>query len=109
LKGRKLSFNAAFIAHAPDAQPDRHNSMIDTGKYRLFVVVVSDQAEALAASKKLVEEEQVSSILLCPGFSNADVAGISEAVGEGVGVGVARTDAQSGRIAMQSMKDAGWF
>jgi hypothetical protein len=77
-----MAFNAAFIAHAPDADPARHHSMIDTGKYKL---------------------------LLCPGFTNKDVAELDEAVGEGCGIGVARIDPPGGRIAAEVMRAEGWF
>lgn len=98
-----MAFVAAFIAHAPDADPEKHRCVIDTGKYRLVVVVVSDQEQALAVSRELVEKEGIHSVLLCPGFTHADVAGIAEAVGENVGVTVARGDGPSNRIAVQTI------
>jgi hypothetical protein len=104
-----MAFNAAFFAHAPDADPARHTAEIDTGKYKLYVVVVKNQAEALEAAKRLVDEENVRSILLCPGFSNKDVAELDELVGPTVGIGVSRTDAPGNRIALEVMKEAGWF
>jgi hypothetical protein len=104
-----MAFNAAFIAHAPDADPARHHSRIDTGKYKLFVAVVSNQGQALEVAKKLVEEDEVKSILLCPGFTNKDVAELDEAVGEGCGIGVARIDPPGGRIAAEVMRAEGWF
>ncbi len=42
-----MAFKAAFIAHAPDADPEKHRAVIDTGKYKLYVTVVKDQAQAL--------------------------------------------------------------
>lgn len=96
-----MAFRAAFIAHAPDADPQRHRCTIDTGKYYLAVVVVSSQEQALAAGRKLVEEEGVRSIILCPGFTHADVAAIAAAVGESVGVNVARGDPPANRIAAE--------
>jgi len=98
-----MAFVAAFIAHAPDADPERHRCVIDTGKYRLVAVVVSDQEQALAVSRELVEKEGIHSVLLCPGFTHADVAAIAEAVGENVGVTVARGDGPSNRIAVQTI------
>ena len=64
----KMAFKAAFIAHAPDAEPEKHRCMVDTGKYVLFVVVVRDQSQAIAAARDLVAREGVHSILLCPGI-----------------------------------------
>jgi len=94
-----MAFTAAFIAHAPDADPDKTKALIETPKYRLFVVVVRDQEQAMETAKALVADEGVQSILLCPGFTNRDVAGLQDAVGDDVGVCVARGDAPSGRIA----------
>ena len=104
-----MAFNVAFIAHAPDADPAMHRSLIDTGKYKLFTVVVKNQAEALAVSKELVEDEGVKSILLCPGFTNKDIAELGEAAGEGVCIGVSRTDPPGSRVSMEVMKAEGWF
>ncbi len=96
-----MAFVAGFIAHAPDADPEKHRCVIDTGKYRLIVVVVSNQEQALEQSRRMVEEEGIHSVLLCPGFTHADVAAIAQAVGENVGVNVARGDGPSNRIALQ--------
>jgi hypothetical protein len=59
--------------------------------------------------KKFVKEEGIHSILLCPGFTHRDVAEISKAVGENVGVFVARGDGRSNRASMEVMKREGWF
>lgn len=103
-----MAFTTAFIAHCPDADP-ADIKLLETPTYKMFSVAVKDQAEALAVAKKLVSEEGVESILLCPGFSHKDIAELSEAVGAGCGLGVARTDAPSQRIAMAAMKREGWF
>jgi len=99
-----MAFTAAFIAHAPDADPEKTRALVETPKYKLFVVVVRNQEQAVETARGLVETEGVQSILLCPGFTNKDVAGIAEAVGEGVGVSVARGDTPSNRIAGEIIK-----
>ena len=99
-----MAFKAAFIAHAPDADPEKHNCLIDTGKYQLFVVVVRDQGQAVAAAEDLVAREGIHSILLCPGFTHADIAGIVEAVGPEVGVNVARGDGPANRVAFATLQ-----
>jgi len=104
-----MAFKAVFIAHAPDAGLEKHRCVIKTPSYNLFVAVVKNQEQAIEACKKFVEEEGVHSILLCPGFKHRDVAEISEAVGENVGVFVARGDGQSNKVSMKAMKEAGWF
>ena len=104
-----MVFKALFLAHTPDAEPKKHQSVIETSKYKLFVILVRDQKQALEISKEFVEREGVCSILLCPGFTNKDVAELSEAVGKNVGVSVARGDGPSSRIGLEAMKKAGWF
>jgi hypothetical protein len=94
-----MAFITAFIAHAPDADPEKSRALVETPKYKLFVVVVKDQEQAVDVARGLVAGEGVQSILLCPGFTNRNVAGIQDAVGDEVGVCVARGDAPSGRIA----------
>ncbi|GAG59902.1 unnamed protein product [marine sediment metagenome] len=104
-----MAFKAAFLAHAPDAEPERHRCVIETSKYKLFVVLVRNQEQAIEVCQKLVKEEGVHSILLCPGFTHRDVAGIAEAVGENAGVAVARGDGPSSRVSREVMKREGWF
>ena len=104
-----MAFKALFVAHAPDADPEKHESLIETPKYKFYAVVVKDQAQAVEACKKLVKEEGIHSILLCPGFTHKNIAEISEAVGENVSVCVARGDGPSSRVVMEIMKREGWF
>lgn len=103
-----MSFNAVFMAHAPDANP-ADISLLETPTYKLYSVAVKDQAEALATARKLVSENGVESIVLCPGFSNMDIAEIQEAVGDGVGISVARGDPRSNACAVRAMKREGWM
>jgi len=103
-----MSFNVLFIAHAPDANKDKHRSEINTGKYRLLSVVVRTQAEAVEVAKEIVETESIDTILLCPGFGHSDVAEIYNALGGRVGVGVARGDGPSNRISAQARKREGY-
>jgi hypothetical protein len=104
-----MAFTALFLATAPDADPGRHRSTIDTGMYRLHVVVVRDHEQALEVCRAAVAGDGVQSILLCPGHSNQDVGEIARAVGEGVSVSVARGDPRGGRVAARAMEEAGWF
>jgi hypothetical protein len=104
-----MPFTAAFIAHAPDADPEQHRALVDTGLYRLFAVVVKDQEQSLQVCRDLVGEDGVQSILLCPGHTHRDVAEIAAAVGDNVSVSVARGDARSARAAARAMQQAGWF
>ena len=104
-----MAFKSLFIAHAPDADMEKHRCVVETSLYKLFVVVVRDQQQAVSVAKKLLEEEGIHSILLCPGFTHADVAEIQDVVKDRAGVVVARGDGPSSRIARAVMEQAGWF
>ncbi|HDO42398.1 MAG TPA: hypothetical protein ENH03_05810 [Candidatus Bathyarchaeota archaeon] len=104
-----MAFKVVFLAHAPDANAEKHKCIIDTGKYKLFVVVVKNQDQAVEVCRKLVKEEGIHSVLLCPGFTHRDVAEIVKAVGENVGVFVARGDGPSHRASIEVMRREGWF
>jgi hypothetical protein len=105
-----MAFKVLFLAHAPDGEAEKHRCVIETSKYyKLFVVVVKSQEQAVKVCKEFVEKEGVQSILLCPGFTHRDIAEISEAVGESVGISVARGDGPSNRVSMEVMTREGWF
>jgi hypothetical protein len=104
-----MAFKVLFLAHAPDAVPEKHASMVETGKYKLFVRAVKSQSEALEACQNLVKKEGIHSILLCPGFTHANIAEIVEAAGTNVGVFVARGDPPSTRLSLEVMAREGWF
>lgn len=104
-----MAFKAVFVAHAPDADPEKHRCMIETPKYKLFVRVVQDQEQAVRVCRGLVKEEGIQSILLCPGFTHKNIAEIAEAVGEKAGVFVARGDGPSSRVTMGVMEREGLF
>jgi hypothetical protein len=93
-----MAFKAVFIAHAPDADFEKHHNLIDTGQYKLYTYVVKNQNEALKVCKDLYEKEQIDSVLLCPGFTHKDVAEIFEALDNKVAVCVSRGDGPSSKI-----------
>ncbi len=96
-----MAFKVVFLAHAPDAEPDKHRCVVETSKYRLLVVVVKDQVQAVGECKELVKDEGIHSVLLCPGFTHRNVAEIAEAVGGNVSVAVARGDGPSSRVSAE--------
>jgi len=104
-----MAFKVLFIAHTPDAEPEKHQCMVETPKYKLLVRLVKNQEQAVEVCKKLVREEGIHSILLCPGFTHQNVAEISEAVGKNVGISVARGDGPGGKVVQEVMKKEGWF
>lgn len=93
-----MAFKALFLAHAPDADCEKHRSVIDTGKYRLLTVVVKNQEEAIRISKTVYKKEKIDAIILCPGFTHVDVAEIFQALEGKVSVNVARGDGPSSKI-----------
>ncbi len=93
-----MAFKALFLAHAPDANYEKHNSIIDTGKYMLLTFIVKTQEEAIKVSKSIYEKEKIDAIILCPGFTHSDVSDIFQALEGKVSVNVARGDGPSSRI-----------
>lgn len=104
-----MVFKVAFIAHTPDADPEKHRWQIRTSKFELFIRLVKSQVEAIKTSEELQKKEGIHSILLCPGFTHKDVAELKEAVGENVGVFVARGDGPSNMISTEILRKEGWF
>lgn len=104
-----MAFKTLFLAHVPDANPEKHRCVVETDLYKLFSVLVKDHSEALEVCKRLVKEEGIHSIILCPGCTHLDVAEISEAVGRDVSVSVARGDVPSMQAARAVMEREGWF
>ncbi len=104
-----MSFNALFLAHAPDADKSIHRSRIETGMYKLLTVIVKSQSEALEVCNELIDKEQIDSILLCPGFTHRNVAEIVEATGNKVAVVVARGDGPSGKIVHAAFQRTGYI
>jgi len=104
-----MAFKVLFLAHAPDADKDKHRSMIDTGKYKLFSVVVKTQDEAIQVCEDFAKRERIDSIILCPGFTHTDVAEIAKITGNNVAVSVARGDGPSSKISQQARKREGYI
>ncbi|MBL7118424.1 hypothetical protein ISS96_00225 [Candidatus Bathyarchaeota archaeon] len=96
-----MAFKVVFLAHAPDAEPEKHRCTVETSKYKLFVRVVRNQEQAVEVCQELLKEQGIHSILLCPGFTHRDVAEISKAVGKNVAVSVARGDGPSNRVSAE--------
>ena len=103
-----MAFKVLFLSHAPDADKTQHRSSIDTGMYRLFTVVVGDQAEAMETCEDFYEREGIDAVLLCPGFTHRDVAEITRATQGHVAVCVARGDGPSARISAAAMQREGY-
>ncbi len=104
-----MPFTEAFVALVPDADAEKYRTVLETGLYRLVVVLTRDDDEAVRVCRQLVEDEGVQSIALCPGFTHADVAHVAEAVGDGIAVSVVRGDGPASQLLRQGLQAAGWF
>ncbi len=96
---------------APDGDPQKHRASIKTSKLEIFIVVVElmNVEQAVNVCRDLVQNEGVQAISLCPGFTHEAVARISNAVGEGISISVARGDVPSVMIAGGILGKEGWF
>lgn len=97
-----MAFKVVFLARVPDAEPDKHRCVVETSKYKLVVRLVKTQNQAVEVCRKLATEEAIDTIILCPGFTHRDIAEISQAVGDKVGVSVARGDGPSSKISLEA-------
>lgn len=93
-----MAFKSLFLAHAPDADYEKHNNIIDTGKYCLFSFVVKNQQEAIEVCQKMYKQEKINAVILCPGFTHNDVAEIFNVLDRKVSVNVSRGDGPSSKI-----------
>ncbi|WP_369019122.1 DUF6506 family protein [Thermatribacter velox] len=99
-----MAFKTLFLSYAPDADPKKHLSFVDTGKYQLWSVVAKNLEEALRSARELYEKEAIDAITLCPGFTHREVAEIFEALGSKASVSVARGDGPSNQIAQAALQ-----
>jgi len=104
-----MAFKVLFLAHAPDADKEKHRSVIETGMYKLFIVVVKNQKEAIEVCNEFKRDENIDSILLCPGFTHKDVAEIVKAAGSNIAVSVARADGPGNKISLEVRKREGYI
>ena len=104
-----MAFKVLFIAHTPDADPDKHRVVLETGKYKLTTVLVRNQAQALSACRDMAEKEGIHSVMLCPGFTHKDIAEIVAATENRVSVCVARGDGPSSALTQEALKKNGFL
>ena len=105
-----MTFKAAFVAMAPEADPERHRASIKTPKLELITVVADSGNfdQVVDVCRKLVQNEGVQSLTLCPGFSHQAVVEVANAVGDGVPINVARGDVPSATLTRKILKKEGW-
>ncbi len=92
-----MAFKVAVILGAPDADPDRHISVLKSSTIEVTTVLTrhSDIEREVAICRDLVQQKGIQSFILCPGFTHQAVARIAAAVGPGVSVNIARGDGPS--------------
>ncbi len=90
-----MALKAAFIFVAPEADAEKHQSVIATPVVELTVVGVKNYAVAVDVAKKLVDNGIVA-IELCGGFGVEGTAAVKRAVGSKAAVGVVRFDNHPG-------------
>lgn len=93
-----MAFKALFLSHAPDADYEKHRNVINTGKHKLFTVVVKNQMEAIKVAKNIYKNEKIDAVILCPGFTHNDVSEIFKALKGKVSINVSRGDGPSNKI-----------
>jgi len=105
-----MTFKAAFVAMAPEADPERHRATIKTPKLELITVVADSGNfdQVVDVCRNLVQNEGVQSLTLCPGFSHQAVVEVANAVGDGVPINVARGDVPSATLTRNILKKEGW-
>jgi len=57
-----MAFKSLFLTHTPDANYEKNRSVIETGRYKLFTVIVKTQEEAIKAFQTLHEKEKIDAI-----------------------------------------------
>ncbi|MCR4409940.1 MAG: DUF6506 family protein [Candidatus Saccharicenans sp.] len=103
-----MKFKTIIISKAPDADLEKHRALVETGKMKLWVQVVTTSDQAYELVRKLVAEEGLHSVLLCPGFSHLEVARMQEVAGPAVSVSVARGDGPGNRVIAEVFRQVGW-
>ncbi|NPV82680.1 MAG: hypothetical protein HPY46_03715 [Candidatus Aminicenantes bacterium] len=103
-----MKFKTIVISKAPDADPEKHRALVETEKMKLWVQVVRTTDQACELVRKLVAEEGLHSVLLCPGFSHLEVARLQEVAGPSVSVSVARGDGPGNKVIAEVFRQVGW-
>ena len=102
-----MAFKTLFIAKSNDAERIKHRSVINTGKTVLHSVIVKNLEEAREECRSYRGENQIDAIVLCPGFTNMEVAEIMKETNGKVSVAVARGDGPSSKIVQEAFKREG--
>lgn len=90
-----MALKAAFMFVAPEADPAKHRTQIETAQVTLTTVGVKDYQTAAQVAQELVQSGIVA-IELCGGFGIEGTALVKRAVNGKAAVGVIRFDNHPG-------------
>ena len=94
-KNMSEKVEAAFIFVAPETDPAKHRSVIETPVLNLTTVGVSTYRQGVSEAVKLADSG-VKAIELCAGFGNEGIAMVAKAVRGKATVGAVRFDHHPG-------------
>ncbi len=87
-----MTIQAVFIFTSPEADPNLHYSVTDTGGIKLLTFAVKNYEMACDLVRNLIVKEKIDAIELCGGFGVEGVALVNQAAGGKIPVGVVRFD-----------------
>ncbi|MFC7406261.1 DUF6506 family protein [Georgenia alba] len=82
-----MSVSWAYIYEHPGTDPVGDRTVVDRGGQRALLVPVPTAASAADVARTLVEEDGVTLVELCGGFTSADVAQVAGSLPHHVAVG----------------------
>ncbi|MFO8184522.1 MAG: DUF6506 family protein [Candidatus Aegiribacteria sp.] len=101
-----MRFNTLYVSKWADGDPS-DTRVIETETYTLHSMVVGDSCDREKTIADYCRKNGIHSVALCPGFTHAMVARISEAVGTGVSVAASRSDGPGSAVTGPVMREAG--
>lgn len=97
-----------FLIKVPNLDSDTPRTEIVLPHYEFYTVLVEDYQMALEEGQRIVKEKGIHAVILCAGFSNEEVGDLTRALGNDVGVLIARGDGRTSGIVDQAIEKAGW-
>jgi hypothetical protein len=82
-----MAISWAYIYEHPNTDPAADRTVVDRGGQRTLLVPVPSAADGPAVARRLIEDDGVTLIELCGGFSFVDAARVVEEVKGEVPVG----------------------
>ena len=101
-----MSLNVLVFSLAPDAEPQKHKNVMGSARCKVVTVLVKNLAETIEECQRYIKSEGINAVILCPGYTHADVAEVVKVVGNTVSVSVARGDGPSNKISAAILEKA---